>query len=54
MSKRHRKSKLFISAIDGDYEDAHMGGYIHMDLPRGKKPRGKQKRQSLKRAYYDD
>ena len=53
MSKRHKKSKLKFGSQSGD-EDALMGGYVHMEVPRGKKPRGKQKRQSLKRAYYDD
>jgi len=52
MSKRHRKTKDMLSVT----QDDSLG---HYDLsmyvaPKGKKPKGRQKRESLKRAYYDD
>ena len=56
MSKRHRKSKLTLSDTSGDDGMSFVpdfGGDMY-EAPRGKKPKGKQKRQSLKRAYYDD
>ncbi len=57
MSKRHRKSKNFLSS-QSDMDD--MGpNHAQYDLsmfqaPKGKKPKGRQKRDSHKRAYYDD
>lgn len=54
MSKRHRKTKNMMHTYEGDYDDMVMGDFGYMNMPRGNKPRGKQKRQSLKRAYYDD
>lgn len=57
MSKRHRKSKEFLSS-ESDMED--MDSYnANFDLsmfeaPKGKKPKGRDKRVSHKRAYYDD
>ena len=54
MSKRHRKSKDMLAAF-GDSDSSMAGFDADMyEAPRGKKPKGKQKRQSLKRAYYDD
>lgn len=53
MSKRHRKIKN-MTALEGDYDNVFMGENDYMEAPKGKKPRGKQKRQSLKKAYYDD
>ena len=58
MSKRHRKTKHMMSSFDDDYEtmlfEGVNGDFGYMETPRGKKPRGKHKRQSVKRAYYDD
>lgn len=56
MSKRHRKSKNF-SNPSGDDED--ISAYADYDLsmfeaPKGKKPKGRKRRDSHKRAYYDD
>lgn len=47
MSKRHRKSKNFMSS-QSDLED------FGFEAPKGKKPKGRQRRDSHKRAYYDD
>lgn len=57
MSKRHRKSKLTLSDTSGDDSMSYVpdfGGDIY-ETPRGKKPRGKQKRSQMnhKTAYYD-
>ncbi|NNC38112.1 MAG: hypothetical protein HKO02_11690 [Hyphomonadaceae bacterium] len=54
MSKRHRKSKDMLAAFSGDYEDMQSFAFDLYQAPRGQKPKGKQKRQTLKRAYYDD
>lgn len=54
MSKRHRKTKNMMAMLNGDHDDMSMGDFGYMEMPRGKKPRGKEKRQSMKRAYYDD
>lgn len=58
MSKRHRKSRDMLSAFSGTYEDMLGPDADMFQAPRGQKPRGKewgkQKRQTLKRAYYDD
>ena len=56
MSKRHKKSKLTFSSQSGD-EDIY--GSVDYDssvfeMPKGKKPKGRRKRESHKRAYYDD
>ena len=57
MSKRHRKSKIKLSSqsdgedIDPRYADYDLSMY---EAPKGKKPKGRQKRDSHKRAYYDD
>ena len=58
MSKRHRKTKLTFGTLVHDGDDMPSGGY-HYDLsmyeaPKGKKPKGRDKRASHKRAYYDD
>lgn len=57
MSKRHRKLRDMPNA-DGGYANDDMS-VEHYDLsmyeaPKGKKPKGRQKRESHKRAYYDD
>ncbi len=54
MSKRHRKTKTMMAVFEGDYEDVFIDEFESKEMSRGKKPRGKQKRQSMKRAYYDD
>ncbi len=57
MSKRHRKSKLMLLSGDGDDQGLYMPDLNHdmYEAPRGRKPRGKQKRsqQNHKVAYYD-
>lgn len=58
MSKRHRKTKLTFGAQAYDENDMPLGDQ-HYDLsmyqaPKGKKPKGRDKRASHKRAYYDD
>lgn len=57
MSKRHRKSKEFLSS-ESDMEDidSHNANYdlSMFEAPKGKKPKGRDKRVSHKRAYYDD
>lgn len=57
MSKRHRKSKNFMSS-QSDLEDfgPRYSGYdlSMFEAPKGKKPKGRQRRDSHKRAYYDD
>ena len=57
MSKRHKKAKLFASSSDG-FDDFGLSPVFDGDMyeaPRGKKPRGKDKRKqtSHKTAYYD-
>ncbi|MGJ8562461.1 MAG: hypothetical protein ACSHXY_02805 [Alphaproteobacteria bacterium] len=57
MSKRHRKSKDMLSSqSDMDGADSQYGDYdLSMyEAPKGKKPKGRDKRISHKRAYYDD
>lgn len=57
MSKRHKKAKLFTSSPDGsdsfDLSPTFDGDMY--EAPRGKKPRGKDKRKQMnhKTAYYD-
>ena len=52
MSKRHRKSKELLSVgTEGDFGHYDLSMY---EAPKGKKPKGRQKRESHKRAYYDD
>ena len=56
MSKRHKKSKLIFGSQVGD-EDIHGAADYDLSLyeaPKGKKPKGRRKRESHKRAYYDD
>ncbi len=54
MSKRHKKTKQFIS---DDYDDDMAYGYggDMYQAPKGKKPRGRDKRKAgnHKSAYYD-
>lgn len=55
MSKRHRKTRDMMSLHVDEMDE----GYVHYDLsmyeaPKGKKPKGRKKRESHKRAYYDD
>lgn len=52
MSKRHKKTKSFMSA--GDDAVALYGMADALEAPRGKKPKGKHRRETHKRAYYDD
>ncbi|RKQ72001.1 hypothetical protein DES40_1337 [Litorimonas taeanensis] len=57
MSKRHQKAKQMLQS-DG-YSDGYNPFDPDYDLslyeaPKGKKPKGRQKRESHKRAYYDD
>lgn len=50
MSKRHRKNKDFVSALES------MLGYDAEDwyqAPRGRKPKGKERRRTKKLAFYD-
>jgi len=52
MSKRHRKTKEFSSYEEGENDyDYDLSMY---EAPKGKKPKGRQKRESHKKAYYDD
>ena len=54
MSKRHRKSKefqRFQGGGDGPYEPDDFGLY---EAPKGKKLKGRDRRKSIKRAFYDD
>ncbi len=52
MSKRHRKSKEFLPVShDSEYDHYDLSMYV---APKGKKPKGRQKRETHKRAYYDD
>ncbi len=56
MSKRHKKSKLKFGSQSGD-EDIHTDADYDLSMyeaPKGKKPKGRRKRESHKRAYYDD
>ena len=57
MSKRHRKTKMMLSS-ESDMEDfdSHYADYdlAMFEAPKGKKPKGRRKRESHKRAYYDD
>lgn len=56
MSKRHKKFKLKFSSQSGD-DDMHGAADYDLSLyeaPKGKKPKGRRKRESHKRAYYDD
>lgn len=52
MSKRHRKTKDMMALNAGvdilDFEP------IYTEARHQRKAKGKQRRQSLKRAYYDD
>ena len=56
MSKRHRKTKDMISSQSSDdaYENMTSYDLSMYESPKGKKPKGKDKRLSHKRAYYDD
>ena len=57
MSKRHRKSKMTLSSQSPEEDiDPHLADYdLSMYVaPKGKKPKGRLKRASHKRAYYDD
>jgi len=50
MSKRHRKTKDFISASEA------MMGYDAEDwyqAPKGRKPKGRERRRAQKAAFYD-
>ncbi len=50
MSKRHRKIKDFISASE------RLAGYDPEDwyeAPKGRKPKGKERRRTQKPAFYD-
>jgi len=50
MSKRHRKTKDFISASEA------MMGYDAEDwyqAPKGRKPKGRERRRAKKPAFYD-
>ena len=54
MSKRHRKSKEFRnsqSGEDGPFEPDDYGLY---KAPKGKKLKGRDRRKSIKRAFYDE
>ena len=54
MSKRHRKSKEFKSSQgggDGPDEPEDFGMY---QAPKGKKLKGRDRRKSIKHAFYDD
>lgn len=53
MSKRHRKAKEMVAAVSYAANPLEFAP-DYFEAPRGKKPKGKQKRQTLKRAYYDD
>jgi len=51
MSKRHRKTKLM-------FADSTSGAFLSFDgsdfsTPKGRKPKGRHRRESVKRAYYD-
>ncbi|NNE56684.1 MAG: hypothetical protein HKN36_01125 [Hellea sp.] len=54
MSKRHRRTKLHTADYISDYQDFYPDGDMYQ-APRGKKPRGKDKRRAgiHKMAYYD-
>lgn len=57
MSKRHRKTRLMFEALSPDknavdYSDPHYDLSIY-EAPKGKKPKGRKKHASHKRAYYD-
>ena len=59
MSKRHRKSKNFLNSQSGEEDIAADRMDLDPDMleaPKGKKPRGKHRREAhkQKRAYYDD
>ncbi|WP_409432013.1 hypothetical protein ACJ3XI_07260 [Litorimonas sp. RW-G-Af-16] len=56
MSKRHRKTKDLFETFSGDYLVSADFDVEHYEAPRGKKPKGKHRREahSRKRAYYDD
>ncbi len=54
MSKRHRKSKefqLFQSDSGGEHAMTDFGLF---QAPKGKKLKGRDRRKSIKRAFYDD
>ena len=56
MSKRHRKSKEFKSSQnegggDDSFPPDDFGFY---KAPKGKKLKGRDRRKSIKRAFYDD
>jgi len=51
MSKRHRKTKLmFADTMSGAFFSFDDSGF---GAPKGRKPKGKHRRNSIKRAYYD-
>lgn len=54
MSKRHRKSKDMLAYAANDDGPVAYYDLTMYEAPKGKKPKGRQKRESHKRAYYDD
>lgn len=56
MSKRHQKFKNFQIASGDDYEDGLMmaDNFAVFQAPKGKKLKGRDRRKSIKRAFYDD
>lgn len=51
MSKRHRKTKMMFADIES-------GAFLSFDnsdfnVPKGRKLKGRHRRDTLKRAYYD-
>jgi len=54
MSKRHRKTKEFSSHDERENDHEYDYDLSMFEAPKGKKPKGRQKRESHKKAYYDD
>lgn len=54
MSKRHRKSKEFKSSQSGEDGPFEPDDYGLYKAPKGKKLKGRDRRKSIKRAFYDE
>ena len=54
MSKRHRKSKEFQRSEGGGHGPHEPDDFGLYQAPKGKKLKGRDRRKSIKRAFYDD
>lgn len=54
MSKRHRKTKEFVSGlVISSSEIDHLGAEDWYEAPKGRKPKGRERRRLQKPAFYD-